>query len=91
MTGSDLLRIGTALLNDGAGNGTLSPFVREKLFSEAIRLPARISPLHRSRWLIGAFGLGLATFSAGHGDISPPGGGRATCITFLTGAGWSHP
>lgn len=85
MTSADLLRLGEALLRAPAGSkkqSGFSTFVKERLFSEAVRLPSEITPTRITRWSVKAYGLGMATFRDGHFGRLTTGRGQNNSIVF---------
>jgi CubicO group peptidase (beta-lactamase class C family) len=86
MTSANLMRLGEALLDGpAAGQTIITPWVREKLFSEVVRVPREISPVRVTRWHLAAFGMGMATFRGGHRGFITTGRGQNTSIVFDNG------
>jgi CubicO group peptidase (beta-lactamase class C family) len=84
MTSASLLQLGEALLarDPASRSPVISPWVKERLFSETVRVPREVSPLRMTRWHIGAFGMGMATFRGGHRGFMTTGRGQNSCIIF---------
>jgi CubicO group peptidase (beta-lactamase class C family) len=84
MTSAGLLQLGEALLarNPASGSAVISPWVKERLFSEVVRVPREVSPMRVTRWHIAAFGLGMATFRGGHRGFMTTGRGQGSTIIF---------
>lgn len=84
MTSADLLRLGKALLADASASAApgISAWVKEQLFSEAVRVPSTISPTRASRWSMSGFGLGMALFQGGYRGALTTGRGQSSGIIF---------
>jgi len=82
MTASDMLRLGEALLAETPGEAVISPWVKEQLFSQAVRIPREITPMRSTRWHPAAFGLGMATFRGGHQGCMTTGRGQNSCLVY---------
>ncbi|HWM60714.1 MAG TPA: hypothetical protein VNN98_01110, partial [Rhizomicrobium sp.] len=83
-TSGDLAHIGEALMDGTSKSGTplISPFVKEKLFSQEVQVPREISPMRITRWRVSAFGLGMAHFQGGHCGTLTTGRGQNSAIIF---------
>jgi len=84
MTSADLLQLGEALLADEADAGApaISPWVKEKLFTEVVRVPRALNPMRITRWHVGGFGLGMGIFRGGHRGCVTTGRGQNSAIVF---------
>jgi CubicO group peptidase (beta-lactamase class C family) len=84
MTNANLARLGEALLagKPETAKAPLSPWVKEKLFSEVVRVPREVSPVGVTRWHLSAFGMGMATFRGGHRGFMTTGRGQNSCLIF---------
>lgn len=86
MTSANLMRLGEALLDGpAAGKKVITSWVREKLFSEVVRVPREISPVRVTRWQLAAFGMGIATFRGSHRGFMTTGRGQNSSIIFDKG------
>jgi hypothetical protein len=84
LTSADMLRLGEALLAHAPAHAeaVISPWVKERLFSKVVQVPREISPFRTTRWNLGGFGLGMATFRDGHLGCMTTGRGQNSSITF---------
>jgi len=84
MTSADMLRLGEALLAvpPAAGKFCFSQFVKDRLFSEEVRLPPEITPMRITRWSVRAYGLGMARFRDGHCGRLTTGRGQNSGLVF---------
>lgn len=84
MTSADMLHLGEALLDSRSQpkQPGISPWVKDKLFSQVVPVHRAISPLRVTRWHVGGFGLGMAIFQGGHRGYMTTGRGQNSCIVF---------
>jgi CubicO group peptidase (beta-lactamase class C family) len=84
MTSADLLRLGQALLADEAPSAApgISAWVKDRLFSEVVRVPDTFSPTPVTRWKLAGFGLGLGLLKGGHRGAVTTGRGQGSAIIF---------
>jgi CubicO group peptidase (beta-lactamase class C family) len=82
MTSGQFLKLGQALLADAPGPAPISPWVKQQLFSEAVRIPRQVRASRVTRWDLSAFGMGMAAFCGGHRGFVTTGRGQTSCLIF---------